>query len=306
MKLTVQRLLGAQGTRRLQGLCLTLALGTMPSLCLAQGVQNGDFSNPPNKTAKNVEFPTVVPGWKTTDKEGKFEIWGSGFNDKSTDKVYDAPAGLKQFAEVAAYDHSTLSQVVTGIPANTPYGFSFWHRGRHKSDTEEDTIEVKVTENNTVIWKKRYFATAKAWIQHIEPVGIKKGNGPVTLSFESIETASGDKSVGNLLTGIKLDATVKPPACVLNAGGTYDWTTDNRGITGTDGKLTKLGPAKLNVADQKVSGTGRTGVWQVTADCNVIIDWQPGNFRDVLKVSADGKTVSGTNQFGTKIQGLKQ
>jgi hypothetical protein len=81
------------------------------------------------------------------------------------------------------------------------------------------------------------------------------------------------------LTGIRLDETVKPPACVVNAGGTYEWTTDNTGIAGTDGKFYKAGPATLNVADQKVSGTGRTGVWQVTADCNVIIDWQPGNFR---------------------------
>lgn len=308
MKFTMQRLLGAQRSRRLQGLCLTLALGTMPSLCLAQGVKNGDFSAPPNKTAKNVEYPITVEGWKTTDKGGKFEIWGSGFDDSYSGRVYDAPpnTGIKQFAEVAAFDHSTLSQVVTGIPDNSEYGFSFWHRGRHKSDTEEDTIEVTVKEGNNVLWKKRFFATAKAWIPHTETVGIKKGSGAVTVSFESINSASGNPAVGNLLTGIKLDATVKPPACVVNAGGTYEWTTDNTGIAGTDGKLNKLGPAMLNVADQKVSGTGRTGVWQVTSDCTVYIDWEPGNFRDILKVSADGKTISGKNQFGTKIQGVKK
>lgn len=304
----MQRVLGAQVSRRLQGLCLTLALGTMPSVCLAQRVQNGDFSKPQNKTAATVEYPTAVPGWKTTDSKGRFEIWGAGFNDSYSGRIYDAPPGtaIKQFAEVAAYEHSTLSQVVTGIPDQSQYGFSFWHRGRHKSETEEDTIEVTVKEGNKVIWKKRYFATATKWLQHTEKVGTKNGTGDLTLSFESINTASGNQAAGNLLADIKLDATVKPPACVVNAGGTYEWTTNNTGIAGTDGKLNKLGPATLNVADQKVSGTGRTGVWQVTSDCTVYIDWQPGNFRDTLKVSADGKTISGKNQFGTKIMGVKK
>ena len=306
MNFIVQRVPGAQGSRRLQGLCLTLALGTMPSVCLAQAVQNGDFSDPPNKTARNVEFPTVVPGWETTDSTGQFEIWGAGFKDDHTKRVYDAPPGtaITQFAEVAAYEHGTLSQVVTGIPDKSQYGFSFWHRGRHDTDTEKDTIEVTVKEGNNVVWTRKYFTTAAEWVQHTETVGIKKGNDPVTLSFESVDSASGNKAVGNLLTGIKLDATVRPPDCVVNAGGTYEWTTDNTNVAGTDGKFNKLGPATLK-ADQTVSGTGRTGVWQVTSDCTVNIDWQPGNYRDVLKVSDDGKTIMGKNQLGTIVKGVK-
>lgn len=278
----------------------------MPSLCLAQ-VKNGDFSDPQVTDSKGYQMMKDVKYWTTTDREKVFEVWKDGTKDPAhNNRVFNAPPGIKQFVEVAAYSHGKLSQQVTGIKDGSQYGFSFWHRGRHSGDTEEDTIEVSVKDGNNPVWTKRFFTTAKEWKQYIVPVGKKIGTGPVTLSFESKDTASGNEAVGNFLTGIKLDETVKPPACVLNAGGTYDWTTDSRGIPGTDGKLTKLGPAKLNVADQKVSGTGRTGVWQVTADCNVIIDWQPGNFRDVLKVSDDGKTVSGTNQFGTKVQGLRK
>ena len=46
MKFKMQRLFGAQGSRRLQALCLTLGLGTMSSVCHAQAVVNGDFAKP--------------------------------------------------------------------------------------------------------------------------------------------------------------------------------------------------------------------------------------------------------------------
>ena len=207
---------------------------------------------------------------------------------------------MKQFAEVAAYSHGTLSQEVNGIPANSPYGFSFWHRGRHSGDTDEDTIEVTVKDGNNFPWKGRFFTTAKEWRQYTVSVGTKKGNGPVTLSFESIDTASKNPGAGNFLTGIRLDATVKPPPCVTNVGGIYDWTTDatKRNI-GQDKPMT--GVVTLSVGSKQASIPGRTGIWQVTSDCKVLIDWEPGSFRDELTATSDGKTLTGKNQFGTII-----
>lgn len=54
-----------------------------------------------------------------------------------------APTGFKQFAEVNANSHGTLSQEVRGIGAGNKFGFSFYHRGRH-SETEADTPNNRI------------------------------------------------------------------------------------------------------------------------------------------------------------------
>jgi hypothetical protein len=293
----MEYLLGAHGRLRMKGLGLTLALATIPAVCHAQ-VANGDFSTP---GVNGFAQLNSVPNWSTTDAQKKIEIWKGGTKDPATGRTVSAPPGIAQFAEVNATSHGTLSQVVNGIKGGSQYGFSFWHRGRH-SETEDDKIEVSVKDGANV-WKKTFFTNAKQWVQYTVTVGTKNGDGPVTLSFESKATASGNMAVGNFLTGIKLDASVKPPACVANVGGRYDWTVDN--TKNSDGKVYK-GVATLNAADQKASSTDRTGVWQVTNDCKVVIDWEPGQFHDVMTATADGKQLTGTNQINSIITGVRK
>jgi hypothetical protein len=48
------------------------------------------------------------------------------------------------------------------------------------------------------------------------------------------------------------------------------------------------------------------GKWQVSNECGLTINWENGRFIDVLRMSADGKTISGTNQIGTIITGIRK
>ncbi|MFG5411318.1 hypothetical protein ABXN37_28405 [Piscinibacter sakaiensis] len=260
----------------------------------AFAVENGDFSIPAVQRMKQAP-QAEVKGWKTTDGAKVIEIWQSGFNNVK------APPGFKQFAEVNATTHSTLSQEVSGIRAGSQYGFSFFHRGRH-SPTEADSIEVTVKDGNAAPWKKVFTTTSADWQNYVISVGTKNGDGPVTLEFRSVSTASGDPSIGNFLTGVKLDSTIKPPACVANVPGEYKWSTDNTQTKLGNGKLEQLGTAKLN-ADNSATHLSRKGVWQINTKCQVTINWENSKFVDVLDF--DGKKLSGKNQIGTIITGMK-
>jgi hypothetical protein len=288
----------ASGTSRMIAMLAAAALGAASGH--AQ-VANGDFSSPSVSGVGVLKKQSEVAPWKTTDSKGEIEIWQGGAVYEG--KKWDAPAGLKQFAEVNANSHSTLSQVVNGIPAGAKYGFSFYHRGRH-SATEGDSIEVTVNDGGKV-WKNSYTTSNTAWKQYTAVVGTKNGGGPVTLSFRSVSIASSDPTIGNFLTGIKLDQTVVPPPCVINAGGNYDWTTDNTKTTKGNGKKENVGTVTLK-ADQSATNNSVKGKWQVSNECGLTINWENGRFIDVLRMSADGKTISGTNQIGTIITGIRK
>ena len=237
------------GTSRMIAMPAAAALGA------ANGhtqVANGDFSSPNVSGVAVFKNQKDVAPWKTTDSKGEIKVWQGGAMLGST--KWDAPQGIKQFAEVNANSDSTLSQAVKGIPAGVKYGFFFPHRGRH-SATEGDSIEVTHHEcrGEAIYGRGR----------------TENGGGPVTLSFRSVSTAGSAPTVGNFLTGIQLDQTVVPPPCVMNAEGNYDWTTDN---------------TKTN------KGNGKR---------------ENGRFNDVPRMSADGKTISGTNRIGTTINGIR-
>lgn len=260
----------------------------------AFAVENGDFSIPTVQRVKHAP-QAEVKGWRTTDAGGVIEIWQDGFEN------FKAPPGYKQFAEVNATSHSTLSQEVKGIRAGSTYGFSFFHRGRH-SATEADSIEVTVKDGNSVPWKKVFTTTSADWQNYVITVGTKNGDGPVVIEFASKSTASNDPSVGNFLTGVKLDETVKPPSCVANVPGEYKWTTDNTQTKLGNGKLEQLGSVKLN-SDNSATHFSRKGIWQINTKCQVTINWDNSKFVDVL--TFDGKKLSGKNQIGTIITGMK-
>lgn len=295
----------APGRSRLMPMLVAAALGA--AYCHAQ-VVNGDFSQPAVKGPGVFSAQDKVTGWKTNDSKGQIEIWESG-SKVGAGPVFNTPPGIRQFAEVNANSHGTLSQEVKGIRAGSKYGFSFWHRGRH-SATEEDTIEVTVKDGGTV-WTKTFSTTNAAWKQYTATVGTKAGDGPVVLSFQAKSTASKDPTIGNFLTGIKLDASVVPPPCVQNAVGNYQWTTDNRSTTQGNGKLETGGLVKLQADQKAISQIGsplrdaRRGVWQITNECQVTINWENGQFFDILTMSADGKQMTGKNQIGTIITGKK-
>lgn len=291
----------AQGPGQLRAVVILAAAALGAANGQAQ-VTNGDFSNPKIRGPHNF-VEQAKTGWTTTDSKGVVEIWEVN-PQQYLGKIFDAPpkTDIRQFAEVNAHENATLSQRVKGIKNGSIYGFSFWHRGRH-SPTEADSIEVTV-QDGTDIWTRTFSTTSEKWVNYAINVGTKKGNGDLVLSFKSVITASNDASIGNFLTGIKLDTTVAPPSCAVNAPGSYQWTTDNTKTKLGNGKLENLGIAKLN-ADNSALHNGRQGVWQITSDCDVVINWQKSKFIDTLRLSPDGKVLSGKNQIGTIITGKK-
>jgi hypothetical protein len=304
MMLKDLRRLAAHAAGR-SGLIVTLVAAALGAATCHAQVINGDFSAPGVKGAGQFIAKDKISGWKTDDSH--IEIWESG-SKVGAGPTFNTPPGIKQFAEVNAHKHGTLSQEVAGIRKGSQYGFSFWHRGRH-SPTDADVIEVSVAEGGKVVWKRAFSTTNAAWKQYTAAVGTKMGDGPVLLSFRAVSTASKDQTIGNFLTGVKLDASVKPPQCVQNAAGDYQWTTDNRKTTRGNGKLESVGVVKLNADQKAFSQVGtrvmRTGVWQITNECQVTINWGNGQFIDNLTLSNDGKVLSGVNQIGTIITGKK-
>lgn len=296
------RPLAAQAPRGSRMMMATVVAAAISAANGHAQVVNGDFSQP---AVKRLELlaQSQVKGWKTTDSKGQIEIWPDGYVDGGY--VFKAPSGIKQFAEVNANSHGKLSQEVAGIQAGNQYGFSFWHRGRH-SDTEADTIEVTVTDAGKEVWKRTFSTTRAAWKQYTVNVGVKTSGGPVVLAFASKATASKNDSVGNFLTGVRLDSSVVPPPCVANAVGDYQWTTDNRQTTKGNGKLENVGVVKLTADQKAVNNNSLKGVWQITNDCQVTIDWENGRYFDRLTLTKDGKQMTGTNQIGTIITGKKQ
>jgi hypothetical protein len=292
----------AQGPKKVRVVAMLAATAFGAAHGFAQ-VKNGDFAFPKVTEPAGLKMAPAaeVRSWTTNDSKGQIEIWRNG--GQHMGKVFNGPtAQLPQFAEVNANSHGTLTQKVSGIPKGSQYGFAFWHRGRH-SEVEADSIEVTVQDGATT-WKKVYSTTSFEWKNYAATVGTKTSDGDVILSFTAKATASNDPSIGNFLTGVQLDTSVKPPTCAANAAGNYKWTTDNTQTKQGNGKLEQLGTATLR-PDSSAVHNGRQGVWQLTSNCQVVINWQNSKFVDILDLSADGKTLSGKNQIGTIITGKK-
>ncbi len=174
----------------------------------------------------------------------------------------------------------------------------------------KDTFEVAVKEG-TSVWTETFRATSAALKQYAAFVGTKNGGDPVVFSFQAKSTASKDPTVEPSLTGTEPGLSGEPPKCVENVVGVYQWTTDNRTSGRGNGKLEHVGYVKLAADHVAVTqdGTplrdGRPGVWHITNDCLVTINWQNGRFIDVLTLSNDGKRLTGTSQIGTIITGTK-
>jgi hypothetical protein len=181
---------------------------------------NGDFSNPLiGSTPFRQEFSAGliysynqadVPGWDTTDVNGAIEIWRDGAQG------FRGFNNLPQWAELNAYSAGTLSQVVSGLTANSTFGFSFAHRGRG-SATIADVMQARFYDlgadnavgggNDTLIYSANFSATNVAWVFHQINFGVKPNNNNILVQFEAISTGSGNPTVGNFLTAVSLDNT---------------------------------------------------------------------------------------------------
>jgi hypothetical protein len=171
----------------------------------------------------------------------------------------------------------------------------------------DDTFEVGVKEGGTV-WKKTFRAASEALKQHTAFVGTKSGGGSVVFSLDATSAAN---NVPNPVTAIQAESGHVPLPCVENVVGVYHWTTDNRTSGRGNGKLEYVGVVKLTADHVAVTQNGqplrdgRPGVWKISNECLVTINWENGRFIDILTLSNDGKQLTGTSQIGTIITGKK-
>jgi CshA-type fibril repeat protein/VCBS repeat-containing protein len=164
-------------------------------------IANGGFEQPdiPNSTFA-IMNEDLVPGWETSATDKQIEIWDSGANG------VNAFEG-RQFAELNAFQASTLSQSITP-PAGSPLNLSFAHRGR----AGVDVMNVKVTDlgadgirgtADDVVLLNENVSDGQAWREYQRNLGTASGN-TILLEFTAVSTAGGNPTVGNFIDGVKL------------------------------------------------------------------------------------------------------
>jgi len=153
-----------------------------------------------------------VPGWNTSARDNKIELWSSGFSSGSGGPVYSItpsqstaagdvffPAGGGSFfAELNATQPSTLSQTVS-LAKTGMLSYSFWTRGRAGYDTMK--LEVQKLENGA--WRTVHsdtYRTGQVWTNYAKRnVLIGESGQQYRFAYTAVNTANGNLTVGNFI-----------------------------------------------------------------------------------------------------------
>ncbi|GIP35800.1 isopeptide-forming domain-containing fimbrial protein [Paenibacillus sp. J2TS4] len=223
-----------------------------PNACTAPvALINGSFEEPPfspndsrlKKQRGWFDAPQdAVPGWKTTDRSGLFEIMNKSLGDEIPpgdpyENLKVTPAHGQQFAELNSREAAQLYQDVETTPGQTIY----W-RLAHKGRTGQDTMALKI-DSATVDPKdlktiETMTSGKDAWEYYSGSYVVPAGQTKTRFGFEAVSSASGGNAAGNFLDDIFLgtepcvvaEKTVSPEGEVY-AGQelTYEVTIKNNG-----------------------------------------------------------------------------
>lgn len=173
-----------------------------------------------------------------------------------------------------------------------------------------DLFEVSVKDSSTA-WKNAFRAASQTLKHYEASVARSNGEDPVQFSFQTKLAPTKTPNTENSVIAVKPQSPSVPSPCVDKAVGRYSWTTDNRMTNLGNGRLENDGFVTLT-PDHLAEGyanansrAARPGVWKISNDCLVTINWQNGRFIDILTLSNDGKQLTGTSQIGTIITGTK-
>lgn len=146
------------------------------------------------KTLDSVPAPTVNCGTSGSNQPYLIEIWGNGFNSKSSH------AG-NQFAEINASAATFLYQEICVI-ANEVVPFSLYHL-RRTSSTEQMAAELKMPNNSNIATASTHSATT-SWTNYS---GNLTNNGTTGMRKYGFRAITGG-SLGNLIDDVTI--TLKP------------------------------------------------------------------------------------------------
>jgi hypothetical protein len=132
----------------------------------------------------------LVPGWDTSAKDNKIELWHSGFNGVT---AYEG----NQFAELNANEVAALYQDFATTPG-AKVTLNFAHRGREGVD--EAVLEMGVPGQKLTTVAN--MSTGKDdWKIYTATYTVPANQTITRLQFRSIK-GTGDESFGNFLDGI--------------------------------------------------------------------------------------------------------
>jgi hypothetical protein len=183
-------------------------------------------------------------------------------------------------------------------------------KAANRGASAADSYEVSI-QDGTNQWTKSFRTASVAMNQYAASAFTGEGDGSVRFLFEAKFAGGNNPRDGVSSEIVQPGSSVEPSPCVKNVVGVYRWTTDNRSTSLGNGLLEEVGFVKLTADHVAVTqnGTplrdGRPGVWKITNDCLVTINWQNGRYIDILTLSNDGKKLTGTSQIGTIITGSK-
>jgi hypothetical protein len=174
---------------------------------------NGGFEDYPASSYSYFSGGSPYSGWATTAFDNTLEIWSDGTEGVS---AYEGNC----FAELNAYQPSTLYQIVTGLSIDTSINWHFAHRGRWGLDTMRLTITDLGANgvfdggfgDDTTLFTDLFSADDTAWQVHYGSVNTIGGD--VRFAFEAV-SAAGGPTIGNLIDYCGFGTNAVPaPGCL--------------------------------------------------------------------------------------------
>ena len=189
------------GDRGVRGLTVVALTGAFPGSAWSQApasvcagplaLVNGSFEDPASVKTFAIKDQGQVPGWSTTEPDGRIELWQSGY------KGVPAAVG-EQFAELAANEPGELYQDVPTAPG-TQLGYAVSHRGRDGVDTMQIQIGPPGAAPN---FTRDVTTDNTGWQQVLGTYRVPAGQTMTRFGFAALSTASSLISEGNFLDGV--------------------------------------------------------------------------------------------------------
>jgi Prealbumin-like fold domain len=191
--------------RRLVGACAALMvaalIGGFPGSAWPQtpartcagplALVNGSFEEPASVSAFAIKLQDQVPGWSTTEPDGRIELWQSGYQGVPA-------ASGEQFAELAANQPGELYEDVATVPG-TQLGYAVSHRGRDGLDTMQIQIGPPGVAPN---FTRDVMTGNTGWRQVLGTYRVPAGQTVTRFGFAALSSASPMSSEGNFLDGV--------------------------------------------------------------------------------------------------------
>ncbi|PXW80009.1 putative repeat protein (TIGR01451 family)/fimbrial isopeptide formation D2 family protein, partial [Pseudogracilibacillus auburnensis] len=189
-----------------------------PDVCAAPvALINGSFEDPPfspddSRLTKQIGWfdapQAAVPGWKTTDRSGLFEIMNKSLGDEiPPGHPYEAlkvtPAHGQQFAELNSREAAQLYQDVDTTPGQTIY-WRLAHKGRVGQDTMALKIDSATVDPKNLKTIETMTSGKDAWKYYSGSYVVPAGQTKTRFGFEAISSANGSNAAGNFLDDIFL------------------------------------------------------------------------------------------------------